>query len=478
MRRLGCLTPFGMVAGAIAIVGVIVAALLSGGSMFSPGSLNAQAHAGVTLGGVKSHAAIGGNCAACHTSPWESRTMAANCLSCHTDIQAELKDTKTLHGALSDGASCLSCHTEHKGATANLTKTDLASNFPHELLGFSLAAHKRTSAGFAFACADCHTALRQSPRPSNVYALDSAGCIGCHVDYQAAFMTTHRADFGDDCLSCHDGVDRYSNFNHAKVGFTLEGKHIEVGCKLCHTSARTQADFKIADSTCVACHQKDDVHKGSFGPDCVACHTPSGWDQVTFDHNKTAFPLTGAHIKTACVDCHSNHVYKGTPTTCVDCHAEPQEHLGQYGTDCAACHTTNDWKEVTAFDHSKTAFPLTGAHIKTTCVKCHANNVYKGTPTTCVGCHADPQVHLGQFGTDCAACHVTSSWKNVIFKHTFPLNHGGKGQIPCVTCHTNVGSQQFKTYTCYKCHSQSGVAAEHRGMGDYSNCMRCHADGR
>ncbi len=477
MRRLGCLTPFGIGGGVIAVAAVILVALLSGGTMFSPGPLNAYTKAGITLGGVTSHAALGGNCAACHSSPWNSRGMAASCLSCHTDIQAELKNPSTLHGAMPDGAACLSCHTEHKGATANITKTDLTSSFPHELLGFSLAAHKKTTGGAEFACADCHIALTQSPRPSNAYALDSASCISCHVGYQAAFMAQHRADFGDDCLACHNGVDRYTGFNHAAVSFKLEGKHVDVGCKLCHGTARAPADFTATASTCVACHQKDDEHKGAFGPDCAACHTASGWNQVTFDHNKTAFPLTGAHITTGCTDCHGNHVYKGTPTTCVACHAEPQEHLGKYGTECATCHVTSDWKQITAFDHSKTAFPLTGAHTKVVCTNCHANNVYKGTPTTCVGCHADPQVHLGQFGTDCAACHVTSAWKNVVFKHTFPLNHGGRGRIACATCHTNVGPQQFKSYTCYNCHNQGGVASSHRRIGDFSNCTRCHANG-
>lgn len=38
--------------------------------MFSPGSLNAQA--GTTLGGVSSHAEIGGECGLCHTAPWDS----------------------------------------------------------------------------------------------------------------------------------------------------------------------------------------------------------------------------------------------------------------------------------------------------------------------------------------------------------------------------------------------------------------------
>lgn len=40
---------------------------------------------------------------------------------------------------------------------------------------------------------------------------------------------------------------------------------------------------------------------------------------MAFDHNLTAFPLTGAHRFTDCVSCHANG-YKGTSTVCVDCH--------------------------------------------------------------------------------------------------------------------------------------------------------------
>ena len=471
MRRLGCLTPFGIVAGLIAVVIVVVIALLSGGAMFSPGALNAQTHDGVPLGGVTSHAALGNNCASCHNSPWSKRTMDESCLDCHTNIQTEIASPNTLHGVLANGTACLVCHTEHHGVAASLTKTDMSS-FPHEKIGFSLAAHKRTSAGAAFTCADCHTALNQSPRPLDSYSLTSADCIGCHVNYQAAFITTHRADFADDCLSCHDGVDRYSGFNHATLKFKLEGKHADASCRFCHKDARTHTDFKIADSTCVACHQSSDVHQGAFGTDCASCHVTTDWKKATFDHSKTSFALTGAHVKVVCAKCHADHVYKGTPTTCVGCHADPQVHLGQFGTECASCHVTSDWKDLSAFDHSKTTFPLTGAHIKVVCAKCHANNVYKGTPATCVDCHAEPQKHLGQFGTDCASCHVTDDWKKVsAFDHSktaFPLT-GAHAKAVCASCHGNNIYKGTPT-TCVGCHQKDD---SHKGaLG--TNCAGCH----
>lgn len=413
MRRLGCLTPFGIGTGILAITAVIVAAMLSGGTMFSPGPLNSQTRTGFALGGISSHAALGGNCAACHANPLDTRGMAGRCLDCHSDIQAQLTSPTSLHGALADGPACLGCHTEHRGPAAALTQMDPAS-FPHEKIGFSLKAHQQTIDQRAFACADCHTALAQTPHPANAYALDRKICVDCHLNYQAEFLVAHVKDFGAECLGCHDGVDRFSGFDHSVLALPLEGKHGEATCASCHSTARELSGFSGLATTCQGCHQADDVHQGTFGGECASCHTPAGWEQVSFDHALTAFPLTGAHL----------------------------------GVECASCH---------------------------------ANRIFKGTPTACVACHAEPQVHLGQFGTDCVGCHTTNSWLGAVFEHTFPLDHGGEGTIPCATCHTN--PQQYSVYTCYNCHAhpQAATLAEHREegiSGSIDACASCHATGR
>jgi hypothetical protein len=413
MRRLGCLTPFGLAAGIIAVAAVLIIAFVSGGSMFSPGPLSTSTRADIVLGGVSSHAALGGNCASCHASPLDTRGMAGRCLDCHTDIQTQITTPSGLHGALSNSADCLGCHTEHGGATASLTPTDL-SNFPHEKLGFSLQAHQLTADKKTFVCADCHTALAQIPRPSSAYVFDHAVCADCHTSYQASFMAVHVADFGSNCMKCHDGIDRYSGFDHNTLKVPLEGKHGQTTCAKCHGSVQEAADFKGLATTCVGCHQSADIHKGAFGTDCAGCHTPASWQQATFDHSRSAFPLTGAHITVSCASCHIDHVFKGTPTTCVSCHAEPA-------------------------------------------------------------------VHVGQFGTDCTGCHTTSRWTGAVFNHTFPLNHGGEGTIGCVTCHAT--PQNYKVYTCYNCHAhpQAPTIAKHQREGITANiddCVRCHARGQ
>ena len=79
LNRLGS----GWVLTLVTLAAVVILAVISGGKMFSPGALNAQGRASRTLGGVRSHAEIGGNCAACHAAPWSGETMTTRCLKCH-----------------------------------------------------------------------------------------------------------------------------------------------------------------------------------------------------------------------------------------------------------------------------------------------------------------------------------------------------------------------------------------------------------
>jgi len=118
-----------------------------------------------------------------------------------------------------------------------------------------------------------------------------------------------------------------------------------------------------------------------------------------------------------------------------------------------------------------------GAHAGVACESCHKNGVYKGTASTCVSCHTEPELHSGQFGTDCTICHSTTSWSSADYNgpHTFPMNHNGaNGQ--CATCHPD----NLTTFTCFGCHNYEYLAGEHdeEGVSDLNNCMECHEAGR
>jgi hypothetical protein len=255
MRYLGR-HAWAIVALILSVGGVAGFVLVGGGRMFSPGGLNAKSRRAATLGGVSSHAALGGDCAACHVGPLSSGTMADRCMNCHTDVRRQLDAHQPIHGAMSEGARCRSCHTEHHGAQAAVT------------------------------------------------------------------------------------------------------------------------------------------------------------DLSRFDHDWAAFKLTGKHRQ---VDCRS----------------------------------------------------------------CHRDEAYQDAPQTCASCHAEPKLHKGRFGVECAQCHSTTTWEGAVFKHTFPLTHGRRrNPIECATCHT--APDHYQTYTCYGCHEHepSRIARRHRRIVNFENCVRCHPTGR
>lgn len=282
------------------------------------------------------------------------------------------------------------------------------TSFPHDAVGYSLAGHGALADGAPFACQDCHT--------ESLARFDVATCDDCHRQDDPAAMQAHVADFGKDCLGCHDGIDSYSraNFDHGLLAFPLTGSHVDAACSGCHVAARSIADLQAAPTDCVACHREDDAHDGQFGQDCAACHNSAAWQDATFDHGQTAFPLDGSHVEVACTQCHVDRVFQGTPTDCVACHVEPAFHLAAFGaTACSDCHTTTAWQPA-RFD----------------------------------------------------------------WPHTFPLDHGESGVVACQTCHP-IQVQAYTCYGCHE-HEPAEIEREHveEGIRDFQNCTECHPTGQ
>ena len=106
-----------------------------GGKMFSTGPLSEKTRGSQTLGGVSSHAEIGGNCGACHASPLGGQTMADRCLDCHANVREQLSAERAFHGRIPGGKDCRQCHTEHKGPHADITSF---ADFDHNWTAFTL----------------------------------------------------------------------------------------------------------------------------------------------------------------------------------------------------------------------------------------------------------------------------------------------------------------------------------------------------
>jgi hypothetical protein len=451
-KQPGFLTRSGIIAALLTILIVVVVGLIWGGVLFSPGPLSAKT--GPVLGGISSHADLSNSCSSCHAAPWDPTGMTDRCVACHTDVAAQLNDPKSLHGlflASNSGLTCRSCHTDHHGATASLTNAGNAS-FPHEKLGYALTAHTLKSDGSPFACADCH-----GKTYSGKY--DQTACISCHQQVKADFMQAHLQAYGENCLGCHDGIDSYGHaFDHSKVTFQLTGKHIGLDCGQCHTGARTIADLKTTSQDCVACHQKNDPHNGQFGTNCAACHSTAGWLPATFDHNLSNFKLIGKHADVPCASCHVNNVFKGTATDCYACHAKDDKHKGQFGTACEACHSPNGWLPA-SFDHGKFpltgghALACTRCHtsksftgLSTACAACHADPAFHAGVfgTNCAQCHTinnwsanftgphpscggEAGNCIGHGGASCRDCHTVNLMTATCTKCHDNNNPGGGG---------------------------------------------------
>jgi hypothetical protein len=375
------------------------------------------------------------------------------------NIKQQIGDPTSMHGILSQGASkaCQDCHTEHNGPNTSLTVMD-PTDFPHDGTGFSLSGHQVGADGKPFTCTDCHS--------NDISTFDQQTCTNCHRAIDMNFTVSHTLDFGEGCLDCHDGVDRYGDFDHSQVTFPLTGAHLEVDCSGCHLNARTIPDLQNTPTTCEACHLSDDAHAGKFGTECGVCHNPDGWKPANFDHSLADFQLEGKHVEVPCESCHTAG-FKGTSTDCYSCHAQDDEHDGAFGTACEACHNPSDWEDAT-FDHNLADFKLTGAHVNVKCVDCHVNGVFKGTAQGCAACHADPAFHAGLFaGMSCDQCHSTSSWGGASFNLPHPgvcgedacINHEG---ATCTDCHTI----NLNTWTCLTCHDSNNPTDDEGGGGD------------
>jgi hypothetical protein len=155
-----------------------------------------------------------------------------------------------------------------------------------------------------------------------------------------------------------------------------------------------------------------------------------------------------------------------------------------FPTDCSLCHSTANWLGAT-FDHSKTQFPLTGAHTGLSCNSCHASGVFVGLSTACVSCHqsnfqntTNPNHITSGFPTDCQVCHNTSAWVPSIFDHNktvFPLT-GTHLKVACANCH--IGGRYVGTPTdCFSCHKvayQTVTNPNHVAAAFPTTCQTCH----
>ena len=335
------------------------------------------------------HAETKVKCKDCHTTErvYEDKLKTA-CIACHK------KDDK--HKG-SEGDKCESCHSERGWKVTH--------DFDHDKTKFPL---RDKHADPKVKCEDCHK--------TKIYTDAPKDCYGCHQKDDD--KNGHKGKYGRKCESCHvEKGWKTIRFDHDRdTKYPLRGKHADpkVKCKDCHTTERLYED-KLK-SACIACHRKDDKHKGQEGDLCEQCHVEQNWKTTKnkFDHDLTNFPLLGKH-RIDCAKCHKTAEFKDAKSACISCHEKDDQHKMRLGSVCEDCHNALSWKRWD-FDHDKrTRFKLDGAHRRIDCYACHSKPV-KGRallPMACDTCHDHDDAHGGAFGKQCERCHITRDWATI-----------------------------------------------------------------
>lgn len=520
--------------GRATFAAMLAAAGIARADLFSPGEL-ARPHQ--QFEGIS-------NCTKCH--PAGDKLSQETCLTpCHTELKPQISAGKGLHGRLSDEKrACETCHHDHKGRDFQMVDWGAGKkSFDHRRTGWALkGAHLKAD------CEKCHERRLISwpvaiklleTRPHTFLGVDQS-CEACHFD-------EHRGQQKEDCAYCHNEKEwkPAPGFDHDTANYALKGKHKKVKCEKCHPAQKDDAKhgfpapksetfLKLANleySACTDCHK--DPHENRFGPRCASCHTVDGWHIIRNAskerefHEKTRYPLKGAHIDVECRDCHGP--YPGQAARfknmkfedCTDCH--PDSHEGQIETkgtklpDCTLCHSVEGFMppQYGVRQHAQTKYPLEGAHLAVPCDECHEESpaLQKRIPQAvlmdlrrkkrrelfslalfdftkpmekCDSCHTD--VHKGQFEKKCDECHVAATFQKVRFDHQKDSRYALTGKhekVPCEKCHfvppgsrDQVDGKPVVLYRpmdqkCRACHPDQHVGQFVR-KGKPADCEDCH----
>ena len=360
--------------------------------------------------------------------------------------------------------------------------------FDHSTTDFQLGgSHAQTD------CKLCHSTMVFDQAPMD--------CASCHADI-------HSQSVGNDCVRCHTSktwlVDNIPELHEAN-GFPLIGVHSNLSCIECHNTDSSNLRIDPLGNECIDCHQDDyaatqnpNHQQAGFSTDCVICHNPLGfgWDSESINHD--FFPLTQGHDIQDCTQCHTTTNYADASPDCVSCHQDdyaatqnPNHSNAGYSTDCVSCHTTSPGWTPAVINHD--FFPLTLGHDIQDCAQCHTTPTYSDVSPDCVACHqtdydqtTNPNHLAANFPTDCIACHTTNpGWTPAEFDHDqyFPIYTGkhrqGEAWNDCVECHANPAN--YADFTCFTCHLKPEMDDKHKDENGYeyvsATCLECHPDG-
>jgi hypothetical protein len=480
-------------------------------------------------------------CSACHTDMHEN-TVGQECDRCHSTNSWIVTNINEIHrnsrfpllGAHSL-ADCQDCHTSTQGTGIKAGYSFLRFDplgiecydcHIKDYQGATKPNHQ--AAGYSTNCLDCHslTAYSWSGKGINhdffplVQGHKIDDCSKCHTggnfsNTSPVCSSCHEADFAstsnpnhvsagipNTCSDCHSTLPGWApaSFPNHNQYYTLNGAHAGIAgeCETCH-----KGNYNQTPNTCAGCHISDYNQTNNpphntvgFSTECNQCHNETAWVPSTLDHDNQYFPIySGKHNSTwnLCSDCHTTPS-DYTKFSCIDCHEHNQADMNDkhsdiqgylYNSDaCFACHPQGNSEG--SFNHSTTAFPLTGAHIGADCSTCHTSG-YSGTTSVCFDCHEtayneslNPNHKIIGIPNTCSDCHTTQpGWSPA----TFPIHNqyyqlnGAHALISneCSSCHA--GNYSNTANTCQGCHIDNynqTTNPPHASAQFSTDCKSCH----
>ncbi len=326
--------------------------------------------------------------------------LPVRCADCHGDVH------RGQFAARISEADCAACHNPlaWKPISVDHEKTRFPLTGRHAQVRCEGCHRSVTAEGAAASAGTPNTFVRYRPVPHDA-------CVDCHTD-------PHRNRYGTDCTRCHstEGWNSIATgaFDHARTRYPLLGLHRRVACASCHVGGEFRKRLSFAK--CADCHS--DSHGGQLAKSasagaCEACHSVDGFAPARYgieEHQRTRFPLRGAHLAVACISCHrptakdaprGSVQFRMKAAACADCHED--EHAGQFaaasgGGVCSRCHGERAWREL-SFSHQKSRFPLEGAHARAACAACHK--------VAAIGPQGRRTVRYRPLDTACRSCHAT-----------------------------------------------------------------------
>jgi hypothetical protein len=234
---------------------------------------------------------------------------------------------------------------------------------------------------------------------------------------------------------------------------------------------------------------------------CAPCHTEKSWVPARFAHERTGFPLQGAHQKARCRSCHGQSFERPVARACASCHVDA--HAQQFGTWCKSCHTSFSWQpKFDVFSHRTGNFPLAGAHALLPCEECHISRrdlTFNRNAVACDRCHLDDYQRArlttvdhaaSRFSLSCRECHQPTRFAPARYAAhdvCFDITRSVHTFVRCNECHEPVaalasrrGDCNTQTVACASCHTHRCEVSdeEHREVLGYecnsNKCAQCH----